>query len=60
MLSVNDVPAIRDISRCFAIESAAIRYTVAGGKSRDVTVIIVTSRPVSGSARSFIAVTPNV
>jgi uroporphyrinogen-III synthase len=44
MLSVNDVPATRDIFRRFAIESAAIRYAVAGGKGSDVTVIIVTGR----------------
>jgi hypothetical protein len=44
MLSVNDVPAARDIFRRFAIESAAIRCTVAGGKWSDVTVIIVIGR----------------
>jgi hypothetical protein len=49
MLSVNDVPATRDIFRHFPVESATIRYAVVGGNRSNVTMIIVTGqigRPV--------------
>jgi hypothetical protein len=49
MLSVNDVPATRDIFRRFPVESATIRYAVVGGNCSNVTMIIVTGqigRPV--------------
>jgi DNA adenine methylase len=42
ILSVNDVPGLRDVFGRFAIESVATRYTVAGGKWSDVAEIIVT------------------
>jgi DNA adenine methylase len=42
ILSVNDVPDMRDVFGRFAIESVATRYTVAGGKWSEVAEIVVT------------------
>jgi len=42
ILSVNDVPEMREAFARFAIESVATRYTVAGGKWSDVAEIVVT------------------
>jgi hypothetical protein len=42
ILSVNDVPEMREVFARFAVENVATRYTVAGGKWSDVAEIIVT------------------
>jgi DNA adenine methylase len=42
VLSVNDVPEMREIFGRFAIESVSTRYTIAGGKWSDVAEILVT------------------
>jgi hypothetical protein len=42
LLSVNDVPEMREVFARFGIESVATRYTAAGGKWSDVAEIIVT------------------
>jgi len=55
ILSVNDVPEMRDVFARFAIESVATRYTVAGGKCSDVSEIIV-----SGPGREVIAPVPDL
>jgi DNA adenine methylase len=48
ILSVNDVPEMRDAFARFSIESVSTRYTVAGGEWSDVAEIIVTG-PAPGS-----------
>ena len=55
ILSVNDVPEMRDVFARFAIESLAMRYTVAGGKWSDVAEIIVT-----GPGRDVIPPVPDL
>ena len=55
ILSVNDVPEMRDVLARFAIESVATRYTVAGGKWSDVSEIIV-----NGPGRDVIAQVPDL
>lgn len=51
IMSVNDVPEMREAFARFAIESVATRHTVAGGKWSDVAEIVVT-----GPAREPLAV----
>ena len=48
ILSVNDVPEMREVFKRFSIESVATRYTVVGGKWSEVAEIIVTG-PHTGS-----------
>jgi DNA adenine methylase len=55
ILSVNDVPEMREVFARFAIESVATRYTVAGGKWSDVAEIVVT-----GPGRDTIAAVPDL
>jgi DNA adenine methylase len=50
ILSVNDVPDLREVFARFSIEGVETRYTVAGGKWSDVAEIVVT-----GPARNAIA-----
>lgn len=47
ILSVNDVPEMREVFGRFSIESVATRYTVAGGKWSEVAEIIVTGPQVA-------------
>ena len=42
LLSVNDVPEMRQVLARFAIESVATRYSITGGKWSDVAEIVVT------------------
>jgi DNA adenine methylase len=42
MLTVNDVPEMREAFARYRVESVATRYTIAGGKGVDVAEIIVT------------------
>jgi DNA adenine methylase len=42
ILSVNDVPEMREVFARFSIESLATRYTITGGKWSDVAEIVVT------------------
>jgi DNA adenine methylase len=55
ILSVNDVPELREVFARFGIERVSTRYTVAGGKWSDVAEIIVT-----GPGREAIAAVPDL
>jgi DNA adenine methylase len=55
ILSVNDVPEMREVFARFGIERVSTRYTVAGGKWSDVAEIIVT-----GPGREAIAPVPDL
>jgi DNA adenine methylase len=55
ILSVNDVPEMREVFARFGIERVSTRYTVAGGKWSDVAEIIVT-----GPGRDAIAPVPDL
>jgi DNA adenine methylase len=58
LLSVNDVPEMRETFSRFGIESVATRYTVSGGKGIEVAEIVVTgpSPDAAAGARPVIAV----
>jgi DNA adenine methylase len=55
ILSVNDVPEMREVFARFGIERVSTRYTVAGGKWSDVAEIVVT-----GPGREAIAPVPDL
>jgi DNA adenine methylase len=55
ILSVNDVPEMREVFARFAVESVATRYTVAGGAWSDVSEIVVT-----GPGREFVTAVPDL
>jgi DNA adenine methylase len=47
ILSVNDVPEMREVFARFSIEGVSTKYTITGGKWSDVAEIIV-SGPAPG------------
>jgi DNA adenine methylase len=55
ILSVNDVPELREVFARFAIESVTTRYTISGGKWSEVAEIIVT-----GPGRGFAPSVPDL
>jgi DNA adenine methylase len=57
ILSVNDVPELRDVFARFAIEGVTTRYTISGGKWSEVAEIIVTGagRNVAPSVPDLLA-----
>jgi DNA adenine methylase len=55
ILSVNDVPELREVFARFAIESVTKRYTVSGGKWSDVAEVIVT-----GPSRDAVRLAPDL
>jgi DNA adenine methylase len=48
ILSVNDVPEMREVFARFSVESVSTRYTIAGGKWAEVAEIVVTG-PAPGA-----------